>query len=99
MRTRDRAEYIAGLRALADLLAAHPELPLPYNGSSPYSSLAFIEIGDEARRGAAVFARVMPGPIEKSSTDTQVYLTTELYGLRLRWVAERSEMEMEAGDQ
>lgn len=31
-----RAEYIAGLRALADLLETRTEIPLPMTGTSPY---------------------------------------------------------------
>jgi hypothetical protein len=33
----DRAEYIAGLRALADVLERHPDLPLPSYGPRPTS--------------------------------------------------------------
>lgn len=86
-----RAAYTAGLRALADLLDAHPELPLPYSGNG--DAMNFIELGDEARRGAAVFARLMPGKVEKSASDNgQFYLTFTLHGLRLRWVAQRAQM-------
>lgn len=30
--SEDRADYIAGLRAIADALADNPEIPLPYHG-------------------------------------------------------------------
>ncbi|MFD9950856.1 hypothetical protein ACFWYW_19740 [Nonomuraea sp. NPDC059023] len=87
-----RAAYTAGLRALADILDANPDLPLPYAGTD--STLNWIELGDEARRGAAVFARLMPGAVEKSVSETagQFYLEFTLHGLNLRWIATREEM-------
>jgi hypothetical protein len=87
-----RAEYTKGLRALADILDANPDLPLPYDGTG--SALDWIELGEEARRGAAVFARVMPGTVDKSVSDTagQFYLDFTLHGLRLRWITTRAEM-------
>lgn len=87
-----RAEYTKGLRALANILDAHPELPLPYDGNG--TELNWIELGDEARRGAAVFARVMPGTVAKSVSDTagQFYLTFKLHGLSLKWIATRAQM-------
>ncbi|MFD9949996.1 hypothetical protein ACFWYW_28440 [Nonomuraea sp. NPDC059023] len=87
----ERAAYTAGLRALADILDANPDLPLPYDGDG--KPLSFIEgIAAESRRGAAVFARVMPGPVEKSGTDSQFYLKAKLHGLRVKWIATREEM-------
>lgn len=87
-----RAAYTAGLRALADILDAHPELPLPYDGTG--SALDWIEVGDDARRHAAVFARVMPGTVAKSVSDTagQFYLTFQLHGLGLRVISTRAQM-------
>jgi hypothetical protein len=88
-----RAEYAKGLRALADLLDAHPDLPLPYTGTG-LSALNWIEVSADVQRSAAVFARVMPGTVEKSVSDNagQFYLDFTLHGLSLRWIASRAEM-------
>ncbi|MEU4234145.1 hypothetical protein AB0F17_58565 [Nonomuraea sp. NPDC026600] len=87
-----RAEYAKGLRALADILDAHPELPLPYDGTD--TALDWIQVGDDARRHAAVFARVMPGTVAKSVSDAagQFYLTFKLHGLSLRVISTRAQM-------
>jgi hypothetical protein len=87
-----RAAYTTGLRALADILDAHPELPLPYDGTS--SALDWIEVGVDARRSAAAFARVMPGTVAKSVSDVagQFYLTFQLHGLSLRVISTRAQM-------
>ncbi|MEV0968475.1 hypothetical protein [Microtetraspora glauca] len=84
----DRAEYIKGLRALADILEAHPELPLPYEGDD--ASLNFIEgNAEEERRGAAVFARVMPGTVRKEPRGEYFDLFAEIHGVRVQWIARR----------
>lgn len=44
-----RAEYVKGLRALADILDAHPELPLPYDGNS--TALDWIEVAADDGAG------------------------------------------------
>ena len=64
-----RAEYIAGLRALAAILEDHPELPLPYHGTG--SELLWIEHGDReaARSKAQAFARLIPGQVTKTVRD------------------------------
>jgi hypothetical protein len=84
-----RAGYTKGLRALADLLDANPDLPLPYDGNG--TELNFIEGNDEAdRRGAAVFARVMPGTVRKVPRDDYFDLFAEVHGLKLQWIARRA---------
>jgi hypothetical protein len=88
-----RTEYARGLRALADLLDAHPELPLPYTGTG-LSALNWIDVGADMQRSAAIFARVMPGTVTKSVSGNagQFYLDFTLHGLSLRWIAPREEM-------
>ncbi|WP_433520063.1 hypothetical protein ACQP2T_63725 (plasmid) [Nonomuraea sp. CA-143628] len=90
--TSRRAGYTKGLRALADILDAHPELPLPYHGD--VAELDWIEVDENARRHAAVFARVMPGTVAKSVSDGagQFYLKFKLHGLSLRVISTRAQM-------
>jgi hypothetical protein len=69
-----RAAYTAGLRALADVLDEHPELPLPYDGTtSPVCVFAY------DREHVATFAKVLPGPVEKVYEDDD-----QTFGFRLR---------------
>lgn len=61
-----RAEYIAGLRMLADLLEAHPELEAPHTGASNYASISVVPWGADAQREQlAAWARVLPGRKDK----------------------------------
>lgn len=88
-----RTEYAAGLRMLADLLEAHPEIPLPYDGSgdSPGQRLTIFDLsGDDPKATARAFARVMPGPIKKEYLQDSLYLQTSLRGLRLQLGVTRS---------
>lgn len=87
-----RAAYTKGLRALADILDARPDLPLPYDGNS--TAIDWIEVDDNARGVAAAFVRAMPGRVDKSVSDAagQFYLTFRLHGLRLRLISTRTQM-------
>lgn len=87
--TTDRDAYIRGLRALADILEANAELPLPFDGD--ISPIEFVSLGEAARLGAAVFARVMPGEVREVLTGTHFYVEAEVHGLHLRWVGPRDE--------
>ena len=59
----DRAAYISGLRAVADWLAAHPEVPLPYLGDyakgSSLPSLPIYLYDAPGREQLAAIARAM----------------------------------------
>lgn len=73
-RERERSERIAGLRALADLLEQHPELPLPGRDLRAYS------MGEDERATLAAVARALPGRVTKDTTGLegelfQVYAT------------------------
>lgn len=82
-----RAEYIAGLRQLADLLAAHPEL------MTPHGALQVIPLGEQqSREQLAVWARALPGKKEKQINDTFANLVGTLRGLQVKVVAYRDEV-------
>lgn len=76
-----RAEYIAGLHALADFLAAHPEVQLPYDagvdGEFSSRKVAFY-LG--SREKLAAFARAFPGKLEKRVEDASPSYGFELHG-------------------
>ena len=78
-----RSEYTAGLRALADMLDANPELPLPYNGLRPEIRLS---IFTHTREEAAAYARLLPGKVDKEVTDSSYFgldLKGALHGLHV----------------
>jgi hypothetical protein len=92
--TDTRAEYVKGLRALADLLEQHDELPLPYQGGkhSPMS-LTFLSDDDPKGRLAAA-ARAMPGRLDKQVRESAEYgnyfdLRCRLDGLHIKLTAYR----------
>jgi hypothetical protein len=88
----DRAEYIAGLRQLADLLEAHDDMPLPYSGSSDYSYLQWIEVVDDAAaqlERARTFARLIPGTVEKSVRGDAFDLLGTIGGLYVKMILSR----------
>jgi len=85
---RERAEYIAGLRALADALEAHPTVPLPIHGQ-PWNPLGWNLLGDEAQREtAAGIIRELGGTWDKSAT-VYFYAQSAMRGLHLQIAADR----------
>lgn len=52
------AEYIKGLRAFADLLEAHPEIPRPRDGQRAIEELVFFN-GEDAVALALTYIRAM----------------------------------------
>jgi hypothetical protein len=83
--TDQRSEYIAGLRELADLLQDHPEVPLPYNGTT--TELLWIEYDRDI---IATIIKALPGPVTKHYTAAgQFQAKTRLHGLRVEVVCER----------
>ena len=88
-----RAAYTAGLRQLADILDAHPEVPLPYEGTgkSLGKRISFYYLGDKDPRAALAAARRAFGvPMEKNdSIDSSFSLTGSLAGLHFALTAER----------
>lgn len=82
-----RAEYIAGLRALADLLEAQPEL------MKPHGALQVIPLGEQqSREQLAVWARALPGKKDKQINDTFANLVGTLRGVQVKVVAYRDEV-------
>lgn len=89
--TERRAHFTAGLRALADLLDAHPELELPYDGYR--SPISVIPYGAQAQREQlAAWAKALPGEKKKDARDTQFYLTGSLHGLEVRLICTRDDV-------
>lgn len=81
--TSERADFIAGLRALADLLEQHDELKLPTNDIHWHCLDAEDGPGD-----LATFARLVPGTLRKNtygdSTPTPyIDLSGRIEGLRV----------------
>lgn len=81
-----RREYIAGLRALAELLETHPELELPYDGSG--TELLVIPTEDEAEQIAA-WAKALPGMKRKQVRDGYFDLFGSIEGLRVQVIVGR----------
>lgn len=86
--TADRAEYTAGLRALADLLEANPHLRLPYYGSTVPLPVIVVS-GDDQPRECADWARALPGLVTKDASDDYFSLLGSLRGLRMSVTAYR----------
>ena len=88
-----RAEYTKGLRALADLLDANPDLQLPWEGSYPeYGTLSIIALGDDGAAQIAAWAKVLPGLKKKEVQNTYFYLKGSLHGLHLRVTVQRDQV-------
>lgn len=90
-----RAEYVKGLRALADALEANPEsLPLPYYGNDTRNTIYFLH-ADDPRASLAAATHALPCSFRKRVTDygdgsrETFRLEGELHGLRLELVAYR----------
>ncbi|HEX5347886.1 MAG TPA: hypothetical protein VFW64_12430 [Pseudonocardiaceae bacterium] len=86
-----RQEYIDGLRALADLLEANPDLRLPYTGRDRGGALLVMPHGDE-RDEVAEWARALPGEKSKTVRDEYFDLDGQLHGLHLRVIAHRDKV-------
>lgn len=84
-----RADYTAGLRRLADILDAHPDVPLPYQGSATPMTFHFLSAADP-KGDLARMARVFPGPFAKDHRDTYFDLEGRLGGLRVKFTAYRA---------
>lgn len=82
-----RAEYIAGLRMLADLLEAHPEV------MTPHRQIQVIPLGAEVcREQLAAWARALPGKKDKEIGDRMVTLVGWLRGVKVQVLAYRDEV-------
>jgi hypothetical protein len=70
-----RGEYIAGLRALADLLDQHPDVPTPYHGHDVELAI-FTRNKDEL----ITTARALPGKLDKAFDARRDVYGFELHG-------------------
>ena len=90
-----RAEYIKGMRALADALERNTNLPLPYQGSDSAMTMMFLS-GDNPRSEMAAAARALPCNWDKKpwESDSATYfdLTGKLDGLRMTLTAFRKDV-------
>lgn len=60
-RTDERAEYVAGLRALADLIESHPELCVPSTGTG----CSHWSVMPRTREDMQAWVAVLVDPVEK----------------------------------
>lgn len=99
MTDNTRQDFIDGLHQIADFLAEHPEVPLPYMGPSPGakvwgSSMPIYLVSDKGQRETlAEIARAM-GSVEKHVDDGlgRFYVVRHFAGIALVASAERSEV-------
>jgi hypothetical protein len=89
-----RAAYIQGLRALADILENHPEVPLPYHGDGTAITISAFLSAADPRAELAAAARAFPCAWRKKVRGDDQYgnyfdLRGELAGLRLCLTAYR----------
>ncbi len=94
--TDRRTEYTAGLRMLADLLDANPNLRLPGDGNSDYQPITvFVTNGEDQRANLAAWVRALPGKKTKKEEGTggaYLGLRALLRGLHFRVLADRDEV-------
>lgn len=91
--TDTRADYIAGLRKIADALEAHDDLVLPYPGSSEYASS--FSVFTDTKAEAAAWALVLDGRAEKNVTEDGNYgfqLKGRVHGVHVLVYAKREEV-------
>lgn len=83
----DRAEFIAGLRKLADLLDERDDFPLPYEGTSAH--LLFFLHGDNQAERLADFVRLMDGKKDKVPSYDYFGVDGSLFGIKVSVNADR----------
>jgi hypothetical protein len=94
MESTDRTAYVAGLRALADLLDAHPDVPLPTTGGGTAAvdwllfGAADLEL-DAQKAVAARIVQVLPRPVRKRDTADLYRFSAELHGLHVEVIVDR----------
>jgi hypothetical protein len=92
--TTQRTEYIAGLRALADLLEQHATIPLPAQGVLVPMGIHYFT--EDAREGMAQFARVFPGSLDKKTREgggaDYFDLVGTLHGVKVQATAFRDQV-------
>lgn len=87
----DRKTYTDGLRAVADWLDAHPEVPLPSEGQSRVFCLGTVALGkDGVREELANVARALPGEVDKEYTDSYFRVHGVIEGIHIAYSAART---------
>ena len=93
----NRADYIAGLRQLADVLEQHPDLPLPLRGSKSVVPVDWLLFGGDTRdnlaaqkRVAAQIVRALPCKFDKHVTANLFRYSGELGGLHVQVVVDQA---------
>ena len=90
-----RSAYTAGLRQLADILDAHPEVPLPYQGQGPdYARISFHFLSAENPRAEmAATRRALGVPTDKDGDRGEYFdLHGNLAGLYFTLTAFRKDV-------
>jgi hypothetical protein len=89
----ERERYIDGLRVLASVLEAHPEIRLPHQGSGEFAAMTLGFWGDDARELLAATARAFPCAWRKDVRDGENFsyfnLRGQLGGLHVNLTAYR----------
>lgn len=89
-----RVEYIAGLRMLADLLEARPDLELPFDGSGGEMTV-FVTRQDGQKERMAAWSKALPGRKDKRETGSNgelLSMRARLRGLNFQVIADRNEV-------
>lgn len=87
-----REEYTAGLRALADLLDANPELHLPWTGTAGTAVQVCVANEDDPQRALAAWAASLPGHKRKDADETFFNLRGQVGAVHVEVFAYRSQV-------
>lgn len=91
--SNERAEYINGLRAFANLLENNLDLPMPTHGGGRYNPLQWLLFNhpeQNQKDDAALIVRAIPGPWEKGTlTDEMFRASGSVCGLFLEVIVKR----------
>ena len=87
-----REEYTAGLRALADLLDANPELRLPWTGTEDTAVQVCVAGADDPQRALAAWAAALPGLKSKEPDETFFNLRGQVGAVHVEVFAYRSQV-------
>ena len=91
-----RADYIRGLRALADILEQNDDLPLPYQGNGASMTLHYLNSPDPIARMIAAMGTIPCGftsEIVTSEDNDRAYLDLDgrLHGVWIKLTAVRKD--------
>ena len=78
-----RDEYTAGLRELADILDAHPDVPLPFSGRAGEDFPLRIYLFGLSKEDVVTAVRAFPGPKTKEFSGDYARMGVTLHGLSI----------------